>query len=191
MKKKIVAMMMLAGACVFAKNTVAFVNVGGAVDSMLLTQTVTNGVMGVIPINHELASQEKFDPAEVIAATAKGHPVNGGRIICVYFVDSPSLPPQLTAPGFFAAINVRGLSKGADRALYEKRLLKIALKGLAFACGFGANQDVGRCVMGAGSFETLKGIDGTSATYSPFVFFPLSDYLQARGLLDETPPKFE
>jgi hypothetical protein len=58
------------------------------------------------------------------------------------------------------------------------------LKGLAFACGFGANQDIGRCVMGAGSFDTLKGIDGTSASYSPFVAFPMMDFLSARNLLE-------
>lgn len=177
-------------ASALAKNHIAFVNVGGAVEEALFADTVTNELQNVIQINHALEAAPSLDIAALVAGTAKGHPA-GGRLMAVYFVESKDLPPQLTIPGFAAVINVRGLKKDAGRKTYERRILKMALKGLAFACGFGANQDVGRCVMGAGSFETLRGIDATSATYSPFVHFPLSDYLMARGLLDDTPPTFE
>ena len=75
----------------------------------------------------------------------------------------------------------------ADAEKFKTRIEKMMLKGLAFACGFGANQDSGRCVMGMGSFETLRGIDSTSTSYSPFCYFPLFDYLQARKLIIDEP----
>lgn len=174
-----------------AGNRVAFVNVAGALDGALFAGTVTNGVSQIVPLRLELAEEGSFDPAAAIAAAAKGHPASGGRILSVYFVDSADMPPLVAVPGFLAAVNVRGLSKGADAGLYGRRVLKMALKGLAFACGVGANQDAGRCVMGSGSFETLKGIDGTSATYSPFAYFPIADFLGPRGLLDESDPEAE
>lgn len=191
MKKAIVALSVMAAFAVPAigRNHVGFVNVGGAVDRALLGDTVTNGLQNVVQIFTRIYEEPSINVADLVGKASMGYP-KGERQLCVYFVDTKDLPSQVTVPGFFAIINVRGLRKDADDKKYANRILKMALKGLAFACGFGANQDVGRCVMGAGSFDTLKGIDGTSATYSPFCYFPLNDYLLKRGVVDDTPPEY-
>lgn len=190
MKKVIIAAILAATGIVQAKDHVAFVNVGGAIDGVLLQRTVTNDLDNVITISSAVDRADSIDVGALVAESAKGYP-SGERKISVYFVNDPGFPPQIAVPGFFAVINVRGLDRGADAKLYAKRIFKMVLKGLAFSCGFGANHDVGRCVMGAGSFDSLKGIDATSASYSPFCYMPLSEYLRTRGLLVEAIPIFE
>lgn len=188
MKKLIVlaAVMTAFAAMAKNKNHIAFVNVGGAIEERLFANAVTNELGSVIMINAVVDRQDAINIPDMIGKASMGYP-KGERQLSVYFVDSKDLPPQIAVPSYFSVINVRGLGKDADAKKYALRIKKMVLKGLAFACGFGANQDVGRCVMGAGSFESLKGIDGTSASYSPFCFFPLQDYLNVRGLLYEPP----
>lgn len=190
MKKYVLAVAALCASIVLARDHIGFVNVGGAIEETLFANTVTNEIDTVIQIYSSIEKEAKIDVAKLISEASLGYP-KGERKIAVYFVDDPSYPPQITVPGFFAVINVRGLKKDADSKKYATRIKKMALKGLALSCGFGANQDIGRCVMAAGSFETLKGIDSTSASYSPFCYFPLFDYLQARKLLNDTPPPDE
>lgn len=190
MKYIIITTLLAAASIVYAKDHVAFVNVGGAIDGVLLQQTVTKELDNVITISAVVDSTDSIDIGSLVAKAAKGYP-SDERKISVYFVNDPKFPPQIAVPGFFAVINVRGLDKGADVKTYARRIFKMVLKGLAFSCGFGANHDVGRCVMGAGSFDSIKGIDGTSASYSPFCYMPLSEYLRSRGLLVETIPTFE
>ena len=182
MRKLVCASVLLAATAACAFDHVGFVNVGGAVETVLFNEAVTNRILGSIQVATRAYAIDRIDVADVVAAAAKGYP-KGECKISVYFVDDPAFPPQVVSPGFFAIINVRGLKTDADLKKYAKRIEKMVLKGLAFSCGFGANQDIGRCVMAAGSFETLKGIDSTSASYSPFCYFPLNDYLQKRGLL--------
>lgn len=182
MKKTICAAAVMVAAVAGAFDHVGFLNVNGAVDAALFNETVTNRIRGTIQLATRTYAIDRIAVPDVVAAAAKGYPT-GECKISVYFVDDPAFPPQVVAPGFFAIMNVRGLKKDADSRKYADRILKMVLKGLAFSCGFGANQDIGRCVMAAGSFDTLKGIDGTSASYSPFCYFPLSDYLRKRGLL--------
>ena len=181
-KKIAFALVLSAALPSMAENYAGFVNVGGAIPDGLFREVVTNAVPGSVPISPRFFAEDKIDIAALIAEAAKGVP-NGERKLSVYFVNSKDFPPQISVPKRFAVINVRGLDKGADPKLYELRILKMALKGFAFACGFGANQDVGRCVMATGSFDTLKGIDATSASYSPFCYFPMTDYLQSIGLI--------
>ena len=169
------------------KPAVAYVNVAGAVDPALFAKSVTNFLPGVMSVRTKIVNVDKVDVASIANPRNKDGRLGKESRLAVYFVKDPAFPPQLTAPGMWAIINVRNLEKDADKAKFEKRLQKMVLKGLAFSCGFGANQDVGRCVMGAGSFDTLSGIDSTSASYSPFVAFPMMDYLSARGLIAETP----
>ena len=190
MKTIIFALVLAAAGIAQAKGHVAFVNVGNAIDNALLQQTVTNDLDTVITISSLVDKTEKIDISLLLAEASKGYPV-GDRKLSVYFVNDSSFPPQISVPGFFAVINVRGLDKDADAKLYAKRIFKMVLKGLALSCGFGANHDVGRCVMGAGSFDSLQGIDSTSASYSPFCYMPLSDYLRSRGLLIEVIPTFD
>ena len=181
--KKLILTAMLAAACAAsAKNHIAFVNVGGAIEEKLFAETVTNELDTVLMINKVVDRADAINIPDLIGKASMGYPKTE-RQLSVYFVDSKDLPPQVTVPSYFAVINVRGLKKDATAEVYAKRVKKMVLKGLAFACGFGANQDIGRCVMAVGSFESLKGIDATSASYSPFCFFPLQDYLNVRGLL--------
>ena len=190
MKHLIIITLLAAAAVAHAKDHVAFVNVGGAIGGGLLQQAVTNDLDAIITISSVVDKADSIDIGALVAESAKGYPT-GERKISVYFVNDPKFPPQIAVPGFFAVINVRGLDKGADAKTYARRIFKMVLKGLAFSCGFGANHDVGRCVMGAGSFDSLKGIDGTSASYSPFCYMPLSEYLRSRGLLVEVIPTFD
>lgn len=168
---------------VSAADQIAFVNVENAIDHSLLQRVVSNDVGSVIMINAVVDKSKMVNLDTLAGMASRGYPKDS-RKISIYFIDTTSLPPQITCPGFFAVINVRGLKKDADANTYENRIAKMALKGLAFACGFGANQDIGRCVMAMGSFDTLKGIDSTSTSYSPFCFFPLTDYLQSRNLIN-------
>lgn len=190
MKGLLIAILLATAGIVHAKDHVAFVNVGGALDTALLQKIVTNDLDCVITISSAVDCANKIDVGALVTAAAKGYPT-GERKISVYFVNDPAFPPQITVPGFFAVINVRGLDKDADAKKYSQRLLKMVLKGLALSCGFGANHDTGRCVMAAGSFDTLQGIDGTSASYSPFCYMPLSDYLRKRGLMIDIIPDFD
>ena len=171
------------------KPFIAFVNVAGAVDSGLFANCATNFVRGVMPARVKPLAADGVDVRQIMNPATPDARFGSGARLFVYFVSDRSYPPQLTAPGMWAIINVRNLEKDADAAKFRSRIEKMMLKGLAFACGFGANQDIGRCVMGAGSFSTLKGIDATSASYSPFVAFPLMDFLAARALIEE--PVFE
>ena len=190
MKQIIITTLLALATVVHAKNHIAFVNVGNAIDGVLLKQTVANDLDKIICINAAVDTAESIDIGTLVAEASKGYP-SGERKISVYFVNDAKFPPQITVHGFFAVINVRGLNKGADAKAYARRLFKMVLKGLAFSCGFGANHDIGRCVMGAGSFDSLKGIDGTSASYSPFCYMPLSEYLRSRGLLVDVIPTFD
>lgn len=183
MNKIILLAFLFTGAPVFAANHVGFVNVGHALDERLFCLAVTNGPQLSLSIMTKLYRQDKLDISAAIAEAAKG-PYAGDRKIVVYYVNTPDFPPQITVPGRFAVVNVRGLNKDADEKLYWQRILKMTLKGVALACGFGANQDVGRCVMSAGSFDSLKGIDSTSASYSPFCYFPLMEYLRRLDVVD-------
>ena len=188
--KKLILTAMLAAACAAsAENHIAFVNVGGAVEESLFADAVTNKLVSLIKIYAVVDRADAINIPDLIGKASMGYPKTE-RQLSVYFVDSKDLPPQVTVPSYFAVINVRGLKKDADAKKYAMRIKKMVLKGLAFACGFGANQDVGRCVMAVGSFESLQGIDATSASYSPFCYFPLQDYLSVRGLLDVRPVEF-
>lgn len=187
MRKLVFALALTAAFAASAKNHIAFVNVGGAIEEDLFARTVTNELGTVIRLNYALEKADAINIPDLIGKASMGYP-KSERQLAVYFVDSKDLSPSVICPSYFAIVNVRGLKKDADAKKYAMRVKKMVLKGLAFACGFGANQDVGRCVMGAGSFESLQGIDGTSASYSPFCYFPLQDYLNVRGLLDDRPP---
>ena len=172
------------------KPYIAFVNVAGALEKKAFTRGIDEWVPGVMPARMKAIAVDSIDGASMLPVAARDSRLPGDARVTVYFVSNRDYPPFLSSPGRWAIVNVRGIDKDADAKLYERRVQKMLLKGLAFACGFGANSDRGRCVMAIGSFETLKGIDSTSASYSPFVAFPLMDYLSARGLMlgeDETP----
>ena len=186
MKQTLLAGLLLSASVGLAADHVGFVNVNKAIDPGLFADVISNSVTCSTDVSYRIDAVERIDVAALVAKAAQGYPKDE-RKISVYFVNDASLPPQVVSPGFFAVINVRGLDKDADAAKFRTRLVKMGLKGLAFSCGFGANQDIGRCVMAAGSFETLKGIDGTSATYSPFCYFPLCEYLRARNLVAPPP----
>lgn len=177
-----IVLFVLANAAI-AKNHIAFVNVDNAVDDQLFYSVVITNVAATSMANVVVDRAKMIRVEELVGLASKGYP-NGERKISIYFINTTALPPRIVCPGYFAVINVRGLNNDADAEKYRERIKKMGLKGLALACGFGANQDIGRCVMSVGSFDTLKGIDSTSASYSPFCFFPLQDYLQSRGLLN-------
>lgn len=173
---------MLCGFAVTAKNFVAFVNVDSAVSLDLLHSIVTNDLRAIISVDGRVHSEPTISIADLVNTTAKGYP-SGNRQLSVYLVNSTNFPPQVVIPQYISIINVRGLNKNSTEKLYRERIRKVILKGLAFSCGFGATMESGTCVMGLGSFDSLKGIDETSDSYSPFCFFPLEKYLNQRKLM--------
>jgi predicted Zn-dependent protease len=72
--------------------------------------------------------------------------------------------------------------------VFKKRLIKIAMKGLALAGGVAGNGDA-QCVMYWKSFSVI-GIDKTSATFSPMCFFVLQDTLDEIGTSEIFRPEY-
>jgi len=98
-------------------------------------------------------------------------------------VNDSALPKLMSIPGQYALINICALRNDSPTAdVFSGRLLRILMKGVAYAAGVGVNQDP-ICVMHWNSF-TLKTIDATSATYGPQAYFVLCDILKAAGTKD-------
>jgi hypothetical protein len=168
-----------------APSSICFVNVAKACDPAVLREVIEQQMPNIISANYRLAEVDTFGGMERFDLRKPDARFGKGAKLIVYVVADPSLPMIACVPGRWALVNVRGLAKGVeqDKAAYTRRVLKMMLKGLAFSVGVGANMDTGRCVMSQGSFETLKGIDGTSSSYSPFAAGPIMDILQEKGLL--------
>jgi hypothetical protein len=165
-------------------NVVCFVNVGKAVEEGQLQMLVEGFVPSVIGVNTRVGSSESFDLMSRANLRNKETRFGGDAKLFVYVVNDPDLPFLFSVPGYWSVVNIRGLDRdiAGDKEKFQQRLQKVLLKGLGFAAGIGANSDVGRCVMAMGSFETLKGIDSTSASYSPYAAFPMMDIFSAKGL---------
>ena len=98
----------------------------------------------------------------------------------VYLVNDAQANGFVNVPGMCAWVNARSLKQDSpSEELYQKRVTKLLMKGLAHASGVGANIDP-RCVMYWKSFS-LEGIDATSASFGPHAFFVLQETLQLLG----------
>lgn len=101
-------------------------------------------------------------------------------LVIAFERNDPPKPAFTAIPGHYAALNIANLARDTPSAdLLTKRTRQMALKGLAQACGVGANADE-HCVMFYKSF-TLSGMDATSATYGPFSYFPIRETLRLLG----------
>jgi hypothetical protein len=168
---------------------VCFANIAKALDTALLKEVTEGHIPGLMPLNIRVAQADAFGGMERFDLSQPDMRFGAAAKLIVYVVNDPKLPYLTCVPGHWALVNVRGLDKGlsGDIGKYKERLKKVMLKGLGYAAGVGGNQDTGRCVMAFGSFETLDGIDSTSATYSPFAQFPMMDFLAAKGVMKTEP----
>lgn len=186
MKKLIIgcAMAVVSATCVYSaeKPYVAFINVKQSVESNLFAKVVNKFVPTAMPVRTKALALPAIEVSDV-AIGKRPQSVGAEAKILVFIINQKGLPNAITVPGQCSILNLAPFDLKSDPAKLEDRIQRLVLKGLAYACGFGANQDVGRCVMGAGSFDSVKGLDETSASYSPFVTFPMMDYLTERGLM--------
>jgi predicted Zn-dependent protease len=114
-----------------------------------------------------------------------GEPVK----LVVYIVNNDTLPGLLSIPGQCSLINIRRMRfDRPSEDVFRKRLIKIAMKGLALAGGVAGNGDA-QCVMYWKSFSVI-GIDKTSATFSPMCFFVLQDTLDEIGTSEIFRPEY-
>jgi hypothetical protein len=101
-------------------------------------------------------------------------------VLVVYVADDPQLPGLLNLPGQCSLINLRTMrSDKPSEAVYDSRLQRLLMKGLAYAAGTGGNHDP-RCVMYWKSFSVGE-IDKTSSTFGPYAYFALQDILRSLG----------
>ena len=102
--------------------TVAFVNVAGAVDAAIFADSVTNFLIGVMPVRTKIVDVDRLDVTAILSPRDKDPRLGKESRLAVYFVRDPAFPPQLTAPGMWAVVNVRNLEKGADKAKFVSRI---------------------------------------------------------------------
>jgi predicted Zn-dependent protease len=160
------------------RPNICFVNVASAVSAQDFARAVSNACNAQLQIYYQTAEMADFSGFMNLVTGRKMQMLTFGEHVklVVYVVNSDSLPGILSIPGQCALINVRRmrLDKPAEE-VYQKRLTKIAMKGLALACGVSGNSDP-RCVMFWQSFS-VGGIDATTASYGPQSYFILQDLL--------------
>ena len=101
-------------------------------------------------------------------------------VLVVYVANDPQLPGLLNLPGQCSLINIRTMrSDKPSERVYDSRLQRLLMKGLAYAAGTGGNHDP-RCVMYWKSFSVGE-IDKTSSTFGPYAYFALQDILRSLG----------
>ena len=164
------------------KPNVCFVNLGSAVSAPEFARAVSNACFSQIQVIYQTVDMAAFGGITNLVMSRRLQMQTFGEQVklVVYIVSSDELPGILSIPGQCSLINIRRmrLDKPTD-AVYQKRLTKIAMKGLALACGVSGNTDP-HDVMFWKSFS-IGGIDATSASYGPQSFFTLQDLLLEYG----------
>jgi hypothetical protein len=161
---------------------VCFVNVDNAVNDVRFRDAVA-AVTLCCPIHLAVADVKNMTSDQLLLKKPKNSAFGDKAKIVVYVVKKPEMVMFAGMPLRWAMVNMAGLDKNLpqdDPDAYRARLRKMILKGLALACGVGANMDSGRCVMSMGSF-TESTIDQTSASFSPFAGIVLMDTLLKVG----------
>ena len=159
------------------KPHVLFVNVDQALDEANFREAVA-AVSLLQPVNLAVMDAKGLNGLNPLDRDARRKQVSPAAKLVIYVVNNPKLVAYLSVPRQWAVINLHGLDNGLpkeDPERYRRRMRQMMLKGLALACGAGANFDQ-RCVMYQGSF-TAEGIDQTSLSYSPFVMGPMQEAL--------------
>ncbi len=159
-----------------SKPHVLFVDVGEAVPVQILTQAMQT-VRAQVHVNMRLAALDKLDAAHLVSSWDVYQRAGGEQAcVTVFVVNDPQGVSFLSRPGFWALVNTRSLRyQEPSEEVYRTRVAKLLMKGLAHAVGVGATHDEW-CVLYYKSFA-LDGFDATSATYSPFAYFVLSETL--------------
>ncbi len=163
-----------------AKPHVLLVNVGGALPEGVLKEARA-AAQQQLRFNMRLGALERLDLAALVSRWDAFQQAFGtNACVTVFVTGDPQAPAFLSRPGVWSLVNVRALRHGEPtEAVYQQRATMMVLKGLAHVAGVGATHDA-RCVMYYKSFS-MAGIDDTSASYSPFAYFALSETLRAIG----------
>lgn len=157
---------------------VLFVNVGKVMNSKQFEAAVSNACAQV-QIKWRSECVPKITMNEIIISKEEQSKKWGREaVLVVYLTDDQALPGLLNLPGQCSLINIRTMHTDSPSVeVYESRMKKSLMKGLAYAAGVGSNCDP-HCVMYWKSFSA-SGIDGTSSTFGPYAFFALQDILGA------------
>lgn len=167
-----------AGGAESGRSRVVLVNVGGAVPGAVFERAVEE-LRRTGSFNYRIRGLRAVDPGRL----SRGGRAEIDRLagpdacVAVFVTCDPDGPGLLAQPGLWSLINARLMRYDQpEEARYEKRVLKLLMKGVGYAAGIGANPD-SRCVMYHKSFS-LDGIDATSASYGPYAMVPLMDTLR-------------
>ena len=173
------------------KPNICFVNVGEAVPEAEFALAVSNACASQVQVRWQTVAMPEFKELMDLVTSRRnqievfGEPVK----LVVYIVNNDILPGLLSIPGQCALINIRRMRfDRPSEDVFRKRLIKIAMKGLALAGGVAGNGDA-QCVMYWKSFSVI-GIDKTSATFSPMCFFVLQDTLDEIGTSEIFRPEY-
>jgi hypothetical protein len=160
------------------RSQVVLVNVGGAVPDEVFERAVAE-LRRASSFNYRIRDLQAVDPGLLSREGRTEISRLAGPDVCVavFVTGDADGAGLLSQPGCWSLINARLMRHDQpDEARYEKRVLKLLMKGVGYAAGIGANPDP-RCVMYHKSFS-LDGIDATSASYGPYAMVPLMDTLR-------------
>ena len=156
---------------------VLFVNVAGALPDAEFRRAAAY-VRMKYGVRVAVRDEKRPFAADVVAgAGAVTNRFGANAAVAVALVRRPGEPAYAAVPGWFAQVNVHGMDRDGPSDLFRyKRACQLALRGLAYACGVGANPD-DMCVMSYRGF-TLEGMDAVSATFGPYAYLPLRETLR-------------
>lgn len=157
------------------QHFIAFINVNNAVSPETM-KALALTVRDLLPI-HQVCYTAQADKLE--AALLDGFTPDTNAVVCVYLTRNPTADQPVTFTqrvNQWCIVPMNGLDADTPAAeLLQKRQVKQALKGLAFATGAGICVDP-HCVMWGEALTDLKKFDKTSASFGPTVYFPMSSY---------------
>lgn len=153
-----------------------FVDVGGALPPQKLREVAAR-VSANLGVRIDTNSTERTALAGLTDGTEVPVKSAGkGQVVFVFFRDSPAAPAVVASPRRWAVVNIAPLvaDKPAPTLLGE-RMAKVALRGLAYACGCGTTMEA-HCLM-APRCDTLAGLDAAPFAISPTAYIPMMEFL--------------
>jgi hypothetical protein len=170
------------------KPHICFVNAGTGIPVDVFDRAASNAC-AVTHVRWNTVQTKRMNLADItVSQNEQRKMFSDATVLVVYVMNDAGLPRLMSVPGQYSLMNLSALC--ADKpggSVFEGRLQRVLMKGLAYAAGVGGTPDP-ICVMYWNSL-TPGTIDATSATYGPASFFALTDILRAAGTEDlfETP----
>jgi hypothetical protein len=162
------------------KNNVRFENVASAMPDADFREAVayvkSQWWINVVPTNSQKSIASKVLAEKQFLSWEFGDKTR----LVIQLVKDKKAPNIVAVPGYYAQVNLEAIEADNPAPEYlKKRRIQMIIKGLAYACGVGSNADE-FCVMYYKG-DKLSVMDCSSATFSPFAYVPLREYLFAIG----------